>query len=53
MCVDMCLSKKTRHSPATQPVDARYGGEVGGELEAGGDHEGEVELEVEVGDVPD
>ena len=48
----MCLSKKTRHSPATQPVDARYGGEVGGELEAGGDHEGEVELEVEVGDVP-
>ena len=38
--------------PPAQPVDAPDGGQVCRELHQGRDHEGEVELEVEVGDVP-
>ena len=39
-------------TPPAQPVDAPDGGQVRRELHQGRDHEGEVELEVEVGDVP-
>ena len=38
--------------PTAKPVDPPDGQEVSRELHGGGDHEGEVELEVEVGDVP-
>ena len=41
-----------RGPPPTEPVDPHDGAEVGRELHGGGDHEGEVELEIEVGDVP-
>ena len=44
--------RQSRGPSPAKPVDAHDGAEVSRELHGGGDHEGEVELEVEVGDVP-
>ena len=38
---------------SSEPVDSNNGKQVRWQLHGGRDHEGEVELEVEVGDVPD
>ena len=43
--------ERGRPSPA-QPRDPYDGEQVSRQLHGGGDHEGEVELEVKVGDVP-
>ena len=44
--------RESRGPPPAAPVDPEDAQQVGRELHGGGDHEGEVELEVEVGDVP-
>ena len=44
-------AKKCR-PPSAQEVDAKDGEDVCGEVDGGQGHEGEVELKVQVGDVP-